>query len=97
MFLKKLDFVRWDRYIKTVENGQKLLKLYGWIDREKDKYKDFIVLDYFPQKRSFKSITSSSRMTDQINNILYPGREGHVKCLRVEKDFNIPNAIKLKP
>jgi len=62
--LKKLDFVNWDRYFG--ENG--CWTFFGWIDREKDNYKDFVTLDFQLEKNDILiSYATSSARTNRRN------------------------------
>lgn len=90
--LEKLSFVQWDRFSG---NGD-YAAVYGWIDRETDSYKDFVILIFF-SSGGVEFHTSSSKYSLEIHKILngeYDG--GHNDCERVEKFFNIPNMVKLK-
>lgn len=40
--LDRLPFVTWDRYVEF----ETLIRVYGWIEREEDEYKDFVLLDF---------------------------------------------------
>ncbi|MFH1365512.1 MAG: hypothetical protein ABIH28_02935 [archaeon] len=85
--LKKLDFVKWDRYFGKGDN----LTFYGWIDRE-DNYKDFVFIE-FNEGEYITHGTSSSKYSKKIAEIL--GKE-HSDCIRIEDFCNIPNMIKLE-
>lgn len=90
--LSALYFVHWDRY---VNRGFGLYSFYGWIDREKDNYKDFIVLDYSGMG-AFNWLTSSAARDKEIQKIV-DGFEGLANpCQRIEHGFDIKNVIKLK-
>lgn len=96
--LKDLTFVEWDRF---VENNDRIL-VYGWIAREKDSYKDFILLDcYREEPGAFMDVTyttSSALHTNKIGEILFGYKDfSHNDCKRVEEFFaGIPNVIHLK-
>ncbi len=94
--LSDLNFVYWDRFVDTVYNKQRRLRFYGWIERDKDSYKDFVVLDVFPEDLTVDYLTSSDNLTEEISNILYGDVKDHTTCQRVEYIFNISNSIKLK-
>lgn len=94
--LRKLEFVQWDRYYTFPKFGS--LTVFGWIKREKDKYKDFVILEFtlLPNKNPscvYFLGTSSAEYSERIANIL--GSE-HAKCVRVEDTFDIPNSIEGK-
>ena len=54
--LGKLSFVQWDRYTSPLPQHE--YHIYGWMDRAKDTYKDFVVLSYVDG--DFWFITSSA-------------------------------------
>ena len=89
--LEKFKFVQWDRFFISGE----MVVIYGWIDREKDSYKDFILLELFLETKASFYATSSSKYDSQICKILY-NKEDHNGCRRVEDNFHIENSIKLK-
>ena len=91
--LRSLPFVQWDRY--TVHDGSDF-KFYGWIDREEDCYKDFVLLSYDSKTELLSYTTSSTKYTAEIGRILFGDNSGHAECVRVEKDFDIPNVVRLK-
>ena len=82
--LKDLYFVNWDRYF----GDEKCLTFFGWINRE-DKYKDFVVLDFYGKEISFA--TSSKKFSSEIADILH---QEHSECKRVEYFTSIENVIK---
>ena len=84
--LRKLSFVKWDRYFGKEEN----LTFYGWIDRE-DNYKDFVFIE-FNDGGYITHGTSSNKYSKKISKILM---KEHSDCKRVENFCNIPNMIKL--
>lgn len=80
--LMKLDFVKWDRYY--IQNS--VFTVFGWIDRKKDSYKDFVILDFTLRGSSNPSCvyflgTSSVEHSKKIADIL--GSQ-HSECNRVE-------------
>lgn len=95
--LSKLDFVTWDRLVVTNLFGDIDFTVYGWIDRDKDNYKDFVVLEFnvpehtAPPTVNFIS-TSSDKYSQKIGELL---GTGHTRCSRVEDYFNIENMISL--
>ena len=82
--LAKLSFINWDRYFGEGNN----LTFFGWIDR-KDKYKDFVVLDFSGENIWFA--TSSKKYSREIADIL---NQTHSVCKRVEHFCDLPNVIK---
>jgi len=94
--LSDLAFVYWDRFIDSIYNKQRRLRFYGWIERDKDSYKDFVVLDIFPKDLTVDYLTSSDKLTEEISNILYGDKNDHITCQRVESIFKISNSIKLE-
>ncbi len=101
--LKALPFVEWDRYTET-EPGREYA-IYGWIPREKDGYKDFVVLtyygpDHFAYQEGFAFITSSAKHTHAIADMVRTASEAedpHNDCIRVESTFpDVQNVIHLK-
>lgn len=84
--LKKLWFVKWDRYFEY-ESGE---SFFGWIDREKDNYKDFVLLDFVGKELNFA--TSSKKYSKEIAEIL---NQEHSDCKRIEYFCDIPNCILL--
>lgn len=92
--LKKLSFVKWDRYTETDDGEWQTIDLYGWIDRE-DSYKDFVVLEYDIPRDEFYYWTSSSKYSEELNKVAREGME-HLKCKRIEEFSSLPNVIKLK-
>jgi hypothetical protein len=94
--LARLDFVNFDRFTCPLVDHE--YHVYGWIDREKDAYKDFLVLSYVDG--DFWFITSSAQHSDRIAEIIN-GEEiedaptRHYPCQRVESVTKIKNAIRL--
>lgn len=90
--LSKLSFVKWDRFVEDKKDN--LIEMYGWIDREKDSYKDFVLLEFNLSKKEVYFIaTSSDKYSKEIAEIL---NSSHSDCIRVEERFNIINATQLK-
>ena len=85
--LRKLSFVNWDKYFEY-EGG---LSFFGWIDREDDNYKDFVLIDFVGNNISYG--TSSKEYSKKIADIL---NQDHSNCKRVEHFWDIPNVIKFK-
>ena len=85
--LERLNFVNWDRYFGEGEN----LSFFGWIGREKDNYKDFVLVEFFGEKIVYYG-TSSKEYSKKVANIL---NQTHSDCKRVDHFCNVPNVIKL--
>lgn len=99
-YLSALDFVTWDRYILTNQGitGLEEYRVYGWIAREEDAYKDFVVLtvtEYTYNMHDVWYITSSAHYSEHIGKIL--GAVDHNPCIRVEDTFGITNMVELHP
>jgi len=87
--LKDFSFCKWDRYIPKYP----FICFYGWMDRDKNNYKDFLVLVLDIRKRKpFFSVTSSLKYHKKISKIL---NIEHMDCKRVETYFNLENVIRL--
>ena len=88
--LRKLDFIKWDRYYTFGTN----LAFFGWIERRQDEYKDFavIVLNH-NQKRLAGYHCSSPEYSSKIGE--HFGIR-HSKCQRVENKFLIENKVELE-
>ena len=94
----ELPFVNWDRF---VDCGN-IVAVFGWIDREKDSYKDFVCVE-ISRRGYVEFTTSSAKYTEIISNIyvkhgrLPPGV--HEPCQRIE-DRNdlagIKNVIRIR-
>ena len=85
--LRELDMVNWDRYYSFGPG----IAVFGWIGREDDEYKDFVVVELAPAKKRVKGYhTSSARYSAEIGSIL---GIGHSECQRVEDMFAIANMI----
>ena len=93
--MSDLYFAQWDRFIDYIEDDKKRLRIYGWIDRKKDSYKDFVMLEIFPDDLTIGYLTSSDAYTDEISAILYGNTQMHEVCHRVESMFKIINVIKI--
>ena len=79
----ELPFVNWDRF---VDCGRTVVA-FGWIDREKDSYKDFVCVEV--SLRGYVDFTTSSaKYSETISDIfiklgrLPPGT--HESCQRIE-------------
>lgn len=91
--LKKFEFIQWDRFILHKGDDSKFLDVFGWIDREKDSYKDFILIEFdVKAKQCYLLATSSDKYSERICQMF---NTEHNKCRRVEDNFHIENSIKL--
>lgn len=91
--LNKFNFVRWDRYIAYSE--MPVILVYGWINREQDNYKDFLVLEFnYSIKKVYFTASSSEKYSKEICKIL--DLKKYKVCNRVEHGFNVLKSIKLK-
>ena len=84
--LEKLDFVNWDRYF-----GEEELTFFGWIDRKKDNYKDFVTIVFNNKGLVISYATSSAEYTKKIAEIL---NFYHLPCSRIEYFCDLDNIIK---
>lgn len=97
--LVRFYFVMWDRYTYNAETND--YSFYGWIDREKDNYKDFLEICFSPDcQRQYPDevwdfTTSSAEFHNEICRILGMNDMEVNTCIRIEKDFDIPNVIHL--
>lgn len=89
--LKKLSFVRWDRYVEFEEG----IEFYGWISRKDGKF-DFLVLDFFSDGFIDYS-TSSAKYSLKILYMIGGKRGEHNPCKRIEKIYTLKNMIKVTP
>lgn len=88
--MEKLDFVQWDRMTEHA--------VYGWIDREQDGYKDFVVMyidSIMWSMQDIAYVTSSEKYSLEIGKRLGHDVSRHSHCSRVEDNFDIKNCIKL--
>jgi hypothetical protein len=100
--LEKADFVEWDRYTEWNWEGDKVVRVYGWIDRE-DSHEDFVLLEFVRNDGDAKVLsTSSSDYSEELLHIIEDvdyeemGEE-HVECNRVEDLYpDIENKIELE-
>ncbi len=92
--LRKIPFVTWDRF--TAVSLGKGIGVFGWIEREKDSYKDFAYVEFDLEKHIIPFfISSSAKYSKQIGEILVKGKLEYNICLRVEDNFKIKNSVKL--
>lgn len=90
--LSGLDFVQWDRF--TYDGIQ--YNFYGWINRTKDAYKDFLILQYWPQQEYWYWVSSSVEYDLMISKIVDGPHADTEPCQRIEEYVDIKNAIHLK-
>lgn len=95
--LSQPEFVEWDRFTQATVGGEQRLDVYGWIEREHDEYKDFVLLCLWPEDREFEFTTSSARYSDDLYRLWRDADdpEDHYTCQRVENNFGINNATTL--
>lgn len=94
----ELPFVNWDRFIDC---GSSVV-VFGWIDRKKDSYKDFVCVEV--TSRGHISYTTSSAEYSEIISDIYVSHGrlpagGHQPCQRIEdrKELsNIKNVIRIR-
>lgn len=98
--LSRLDMVEWDRFV--VGNDPNLagryVQVYGWITRETDDYKDFVLVRFYPgtEENLYGFTTSSDRHTEEIHRRMYgEDLDDHNPCQRVEHTFDVDNAVEL--
>lgn len=99
--LSRLDMVDWDRFVTGEDyHGDRYVNVYGWIDRETDEYKDFVLLRCWPglgENGIIGFTTSSDRHTKEIHRRLFGEKpDDHNDCQRVEHTFDVENAIELE-
>lgn len=92
--LAPLKHVTWDRFTADRDHWT----IYGWIDRENDAYKDFIVVEFdFDEDMSgygYSFVTSSTKYSEYFHEALEIDAE-HSPCNRAEMVFHQLNTIKL--
>lgn len=91
--LEKFTFVKWDRFVYNEDTKE--YSIYGWIDRAKDSYKDYIQIDYEGRSGKWYTTTSSVEKHEEIVKIMDLKEGDYNHCQRVEYSFNIKNSIKL--
>ncbi len=87
-----LSFVEWDRFTESHDNSA--LVVFGWIERDKDSYKDFVTIEFNDKQEVVIWNTSSKEFSKKISGIL-DSDVPHHECQRVEKFFDIKNCIRL--
>jgi len=93
--LQRMPFVMWDRFTDNLSvPPERWIRVFGWIERPEDSYKDFVLLDFdIPRNEAVFISTSSAAYSKQIGDIL---ETGHTDCQRVEDAFSIPNRTTTK-
>lgn len=84
-----LQFVEWDRYIESKSS----ITVFGWIKR-KDKYKDFIIIEFDTVNYDINVWNTSSAKFSNIISELIDINNVHNECKRVQYKFNIKNCIR---
>jgi len=78
--LDRFTFVKWDRVIPDV--GACLI--YGWIEREKDSYKDFVILSIdILHMQIMECTTSSAKYSKEISKLCGFPEEEHTDCVKL--------------
>jgi len=98
-----LPFVDSDRATEWIYEGRKCLNIYGWIEREKDDYKDFVLVGVYEKDGKEEADvvfhgTSSEKYSKEIHRRLFPDEdvdEIHKECFRLENRFDVENLIEL--
>lgn len=97
--LDRLNMVEWDRFVVGDDpNIGAYIEVYGWIERDQDDYKDFVLVTFYPETedRILGFTTSSDRYTEEIHRRIFgEDPDGHNPCRRVEHVFDVENAIEL--
>lgn len=99
-YLDLLYFVKWDRYTEAQFDPWRFqYTFFGWIDRKKDNYKDFIVLRICGEKdgeeQDVEYTTSSADRSKEIGELLGFPEDDHIDCKRVESFFDVENSVRL--
>jgi len=94
----ELPFVNWDRFIDCGDT----VVIFGWIDRKKDNYKDFVCVEV-SQRGYAEFTTSSAEYSETISDIyVRHGRlpaGSHQPCRRIEDSDQlkgVKNVIKIR-
>lgn len=96
--LDEAEFVQWDRFVVEQPDRGQHIRVYGWIERDSDDYKDFVIVRIWPDSETFGFTTSSDHYSEELHRIWF-GEEtldDHNPCRRVEHAFDIENAVELK-
>ena len=84
--LDRFDFVKWDRVIPWSVGGG--IDVYGWIERQKDCYKDFVILSIVQLDNGWfihECFTSSAKYSKKINELSGFSIEEHIKCIKIDE------------
>lgn len=99
--LTDLPFVEWDRGTEWTYEGRKCLNIYGWINRENDDYKDFVLVGVYEEENKEEADvvfhgTSSEKYSEEIHRRLFPedDLETHDECFRLENRFDVDNVVR---
>ena len=94
----ELPFVNWDRF---VDCGRTVVA-FGWIDREKDSYKDFVCVE-ISQRGYVDFTTSAAKYSETISDIYVKhGRlpsGTHEPCQRIEDSSllgDVRNVVRIR-
>ena len=91
--LRRLPFVSWDRFAFEGET----IAIFGWIARDTDAYKDFVLLEMHAGTGDVERVTTSSaKYSKEIADIMLGEGNNHTDCIRAEDWFDVPNIIKLR-
>lgn len=94
--LADVPVVEWDRFVVEDHDGDQCVRIYGWVDREDDEYKDFVIARVWPEHESIGYTTSSDKWTEYLHHEWIGGDpDGHNECRRVELTFDVENAVEL--
>lgn len=98
-----LPFVDWDRGTEWEYESRKCMHIYGWIERENDQYKDFVLLGIVEKEDVEKARidflgTSSAKYSEEIHKRLFPkdDLDTHNECFRLEERFDVENLVKIQ-
>jgi len=93
--LAAVPIVTWDRFVVVDRDGEQVVDVYGWIDREEDAYKDFVWVRFY-EDGTWEYTTSSEEYTDYLYQTWFDGeRDEHADCRRVEDAFDVENVVEL--
>ena len=94
--LEDVPVVEWDRFVVEDHNGTQCVKVYGWIDRDEDDYKDFVLASFWPENADVGFTTSSDQWSEYLHHEWIGGEPGeHNPCRRVEDAFDVSNCVEL--
>jgi len=95
--LERVEFVDWDRFVTQDHNGEQVVVAYGWIERETDQYKDFVLARFWTEREVLEFTTSSDQYSEELHRTWFGDEslDDHNPCRRIEDAFEIENAIEL--